>query len=387
MKKNYRYKKYGMTISIALLVIVIGVVGFIYMHRSEQSSGDSNTADVAAAAALANLDDDVDWSTLPTQTIELTNDGLSVTEPGTYILSGNTTGNITVDTDGYVRLALDGVSINSSTGSALQIDNAKKTVIQLVNDSENSIRDGATRADESIDGAIYSSDDLVFEGEGKLTVEAQFADGIVSKDSLWIKSSSDITVTSVDDGIRGKDMLSISGGTISVNAQGDGLKSTNETDAGEGNLVISGGSVTIQSGDDGIKSEQKAWITGGTINVAKSVEGIEAPVIIIDGGDITVYASDDGLNASASAITTTGLSITINSGTLAVTVGSGDTDAIDSNGDIIVNGGTITITAPTSSFDFDGTGSINGGTVTVNGQTITTMPTQMMGGGAMGGRR
>ena len=386
MKKNYRYKKYGMTISIALLVIVIGVVGFIYIHRSEQSSGDSNTADVAAAAALANLDDDVDWSTLPTQTIELTNDGLSVTEPGTYILSGNTTGNITVDTDGYVRLALDGVSINSSTGSALQIDNAKKTVIQLVNDSENSIRDGATRADESIDGAIYSSDDLVFEGEGKLTVEAQFADGIVSKDSLWIKSS-DITVTSVDDGIRGKDMLSISGGTISVNAQGDGLKSTNETDAGEGNLVISGGSVTIQSGDDGIKSEQKAWITGGTINVAKSVEGIEAPVIIIDGGDITVYASDDGLNASASAITTTGLSITINNGTLAVTVGPGDTDAIDSNGDIVVNGGTITITAPTSSFDFDGTGNINGGTVTVNGQTITTMPTQMMGGGAMGGRR
>ena len=386
MKENYRYKKYGMTISIALLVIVIGVVGFIYMHRSEQSSGDSNTADVAAAAALANLDDDVDWSTLPTQTIELTNDGLSVTEPGTYILSGNTTGNITVDTDGYVRLALDGVSINSSTGSALQIDNAKKTVIQLVNDSENSIRDGATRADESIDGAIYSSDDLVFEGEGKLTVEAQFADGIVSKDSLWIKSS-DITVTSVDDGIRGKDMLSISGGTISVNAQGDGLKSTNETDAGEGNLVISGGSVTIQSGDDGIKSEQKVWITGGTINVAKSVEGIEAPVIIIDGGDITVYASDDGLNASASAITTTGLSITINNGTLAVTVGPGDTDAIDSNGDIVVNGGTITITAPTSSFDFDGTGNINGGTVSVNGQTITTMPTQMMGGGAMGGRR
>ena len=386
MKENYRYKKYGMTISIALLVIVIGVVGFIYIHRSEQSSGDSNTADVAAAAALANLDDDVDWSTLPTQTIELTNDGLSVTEPGTYILSGNTTGNITVDTDGYVRLALDGVSINSSTGSALQIDNAKKTVIQLVNDSENSIRDGATRADESIDGAIYSSDDLVFEGEGKLTVEAQFADGIVSKDNLWIKSS-DITVTSVDDGIRGKDMLSISGGTISVNAQGDGLKSTNETDAGEGNLVISGGSVTIQSGDDGIKSEQKVWITGGTINVAKSVEGIEAPVIIIDGGDITVYASDDGLNASASAITTTGLSITINNGTLAVTVGPGDTDAIDSNGDIVVNGGTITITAPTSSFDFDGTGNINGGTVSVNGQTITTMPTQMMGGGAMGGRR
>ena len=64
-------------------------------------------------------------------------------------------------------------------------------------------------------------------------------------------------------------------------------------------------------------------------------------------------------------------------------MGPGDTDGIDSNGNITINGGTIAITG-SSSFDYDGTGVINGGTVTVNGQQVTTMPNQMMGGG-MGG--
>ena len=37
-----------------------------------------------------------------------------------------------------------------------------------------------------------------------------------------------------------------------------------------------------------------------------------------------------------------------------------------------------------SSFDYDGSGTITGGTVYVNGQQVTTLPNQMMGGG-MGG--
>ncbi len=135
------------------------------------------------------------------------------------------------------------------------------------------------------------------------------------------------------------------------------------------------------------KAEQKISITGGTITVTSSVEGIEAPIIVIDDGDISVYATDDGINASTSAIITTGLSVTINGGSVYIEVGAGDTDAIDSNGDLWVNGGIIDIIATTSSFDFDGNGAINGGTITVNGQQITEMPTQMMPGGGMGGRR
>ncbi|MNW22812.1 hypothetical protein D3C71_2245330 [compost metagenome] len=64
-------------------------------------------------------------------------------------------------------------------------------------------------------------------------------------------------------------------------------------------------------------------------------------------------------------------------------MGSGDTDAFDSNGDISINGGTINVEA-TSAFDADGTAQLNGGDVTVNGEKITQI-TQSRGGGG-GGR-
>jgi hypothetical protein len=70
----------------------------------------------------------------------------------------------------------------------------------------------------------------------------------------------------------------------------------------------------------------------------------------------------------------------MNGGSLTINMGSGDTDAIDSNGNLYINGGTVDITA-NSAFDFDGEGAINGGNVTVNGSTITEITNQMIGGG------
>ena len=65
-------------------------------------------------------------------------------------------------------------------------------------------------------------------------------------------------------------------------------------------------------------------------------------------------------------------------------MGSGDTDGVDSNGNIVINGGTINVTGQ-SAFDYDGTGTINGGTVICNGEKVTTLPNQFMGGGMQGG--
>lgn len=61
-------------------------------------------------------------------------------------------------------------------------------------------------------------------------------------------------------------------------------------------------------------------------------------------------------------------------------VADGDTDAIDSNGDLIINGGTINL-AGQSTIDFDGNGELNGGTLILNGQQVSALPAQMMGGG------
>ena len=58
-------------------------------------------------------------------------------------------------------------------------------------------------------------------------------------------------------------------------------------------------------------------------------------------------------------------------------MGRGDTDAIDSNGNIYVNGGTINITAQ-SPFDYDGTAKYSGGTIIVNGKEVNEITNQMM---------
>ena len=71
---------------------------------------------------------------------------------------------------------------------------------------------------------------------------------------------------------------------------------------------------------------------------------------------------------------------------LTIIMGQGDTDAIDANGNIIVNGGTIDITAQMSSFDYDGTAQYNGGTIIINGTQVDSIPQPAMGGrGGMGG--
>ena len=65
-------------------------------------------------------------------------------------------------------------------------------------------------------------------------------------------------------------------------------------------------------------------VSGGTVNVLKSYEGIEGATVTLAGGDITVVSSDDGVNGSG----TGGTSIVISGGTLYVLAGG---DGVDSN--------------------------------------------------------
>ena len=62
---------------------------------------------------------------------------------------------------------------------------------------------------------------------------------------------------------------------------------------------------------------------------------------------------------------------------------TGDTDALDSNGYLYINGGTVNINAQFP-FDYDLGGEITGGEVYVNGQLVTSLYNSMMGGGGHG---
>ena len=202
----------------------------------------------------------------------------------------------------------------------------------------------------------------------------------------------------------GKDSVEITGGVFDITSGGDGIKATNDTDADKGFVLISGGTITINAKTDGIQAETNCTITGGTFKLTtvddgihanglleinsgtfeiNSAEGLEATYVKINGGDININASDDGINA-ADKSTAYSVTCEINGGNITIVMGQGDTDAIDSNGNLYINGGTINITAQ-SPFDYDGESKLTGGTLIVNGQKTTSITNQFMGGGQMGG--
>ncbi|WP_032511642.1 carbohydrate-binding domain-containing protein [Streptococcus suis] len=350
MKTNFKKLLYsGVTLmSIGILVACSSTSSSMTTSSSAATSQSSASTTSSNSTSSDSSSSTIDWSALPTTEVALSNDGLKITEGGTYILTGSTTAGVTVETDANVRIILAGAEISSSDTAAINVINADNVELEIKDGTTNTVKDTSNHTDTNIEGAIHVEADLTITGNGSLTVEGNFQDGIVSTDDMVI-SSGNITVTAVDDGIRGKDSLTINGGTINVTA-----------------------------GGDGIKAETALTIDGGTITVSESVEALEGTNITINGGTIDVYGSDDAINASST--TSSDIYIKVTGGDLKVAVGSGDTDAFDANGNLYISGGTIAVTAPTSAFDFDGTAELTGGTVTVNGEQITQITATGPGG-------
>ncbi|MFI2102787.1 carbohydrate-binding domain-containing protein [Isoptericola sp. NPDC019693] len=229
---------------------------------------------------------------------------VTITRPGTYRISGTLDdGQVVVDSsaDGVVRLVLDAADVTSSTGAAIDVQDADQVSVVLADGSTNRLEDAAeyadTTSDNAANAALYSTADLAISGNGSLEVVGNANDGITGKDGLVIASGT-ITVQAADDAIRGKDYLVVSGGTIDVTAGGDGLKSDADDDATAGYVALTGGDVTVEAGSDGVQGFTDVAITGGTLTVTGSEEGIEAATIAVSGGDIDITSTDDGLNAT-----------------------------------------------------------------------------------------
>ena len=314
---------------------------------------------------------------------------ITITEEGVYVLSGtaeNCTVKIEADKEAKIQLVLDGVTITNDDFPAIYVVSADKVFITTTAGSENSLTvTGTFKADgeTNTDAVIYSKEDLVLNGKGALTVTSAKGNGITSKDDLKITGGT-LNVSAALDALEANDSIVMSGGNVTVTSKKDGLHTENDDDDSLGYVWIGGGTLTVTASDDGIHGTSFVQIDGGTVTVSAS-EGIEGTYVQINGGTINITASDDGINGAnkSSAYET---AIEIAGGELTVAVGQGDTDAIDSNGNIYVSGGTINVTSTMSSFDCDGTATYTGGTIIVNGVTQSGIPAeQMMGGGMMGG--
>ena len=252
---------------------------------------------------------------------------ITITEEGVYIVSGTLEdGQIIVDASDSdkVQIVLDGVNINCETNAAIYVREADKVFITLAENSSNTLGGGNEYTqidDNTVDGVIFSKSDLVCNGTGSLTIEADYKHGIVSKDDLVITGGT-YKITAADNGITAKDQLKILDGSFDIDAANSAVKAKNADNAELGNIYIAGGiftieaeqdgfhatgsivvddgTITVNSGDDGFHAELDTVIRGGTILVEKSNEGLEGKRVVVNGGDITVNASDDGINAANS---------------------------------------------------------------------------------------
>ena len=321
------------------------------------------------------------------EAVQISGSTVTITAAGTYILTGTLDdGSVVVDAtkDDKVQLVLDGVSITSSDYAAIYVKQADKVFVTLAEGTVNTLTNGGTytQTDENeVDAVIFAKDDITFNGTGTLRITANAGSGIVGKDEVTITMGV-YEITAAEHAIRAKDSLAIADGSFTLYAYEDGLHAENGDDETLGNIYIAGGSFTIQVKDDAIHANTLLQIDGGTFEIT-AAEGLEATYIQINGGDIQISASDDGVNAASKSSLYTP-TFEMNDGTLTITMGAGDTDGVDSNGNIIINGGTINVTGQ-SSFDCDGTAQYNGGTIIVNGQQVDSIPNQMMGGGMGGG--
>ena len=360
-----------------------GMPGESTPTTNEYSSDASLDTGIDVTDQFSNRDLEQTVDLTGATTINLTSGkDVTITAEGVYLVKGSATNSsiiVAAPEDAKVQIVLDGVTITNETTPAIYVKTADKVFVTTTSATSVLTVNGTFTADgeTNVDAVIFSKSDLTLNGTGTLKVVSKQGNAITSKDDLKVTGGT-YNITALGHGLEANDSIRIYDGNFTMNVQKDAVHSENDEDSTKGYIYIKDGNFEITAADDAIHSNTIVQIDGGTINIKTASEGIEATFVQINGGSITIYATDDGINAANKSDNE--VRIEVNGGTISVTMGSGDTDGFDSNGDLYINGGNITVTA-NSSFDVDGTRQLNSGTVIVNGQQVTEITVQQMGGG------
>ena len=172
-------------------------------------------------------------------------------------------------------------------------------------------------------------------------------------------------------GLKAGSLIVIDEGSFEVSSKDDSFHSN-------GDIEISFAAAT---GADGFHADSNLIINGGSITVSHSYEGLEGQKVTVTGGNIDITASDDGINAASPSSSGSSVGgrpgnsdsnslITISGGYILVNASG---DGIDSNGNVVITGGTVLVSGPTDNgngaFDYDGEATVSGGTVILCGSS------------------
>ncbi len=313
---------------------------------------------------------------------------ITISNSGVYLLSGTLSGRIIVDSQDAepVRLILNGISVNCDFSAPLYVASADKVIVTSLENTVNTFKDATSytyddETNQEPSAAIFSKDDLTFNGKGTINVEASFKNGIQCKDKLKICGGI-INVTAENDGIKGKDCVGINNGTITVNSKGDGIQSSNADAGNVGFVNIGGGKIKIKSELDGIQGENGVCISGGEVDITsgsgsssteskKGIKGVKD--VTVTGGKITVVSVDDAVHSDGK--------INVEGGEITA---SSNNDGFHAEAEINIKDGKVDILR---SYEGLEAAKINilGGTTTVKASDDGVNASDGSGGGGKGG--
>ena len=443
MKKSKLYK--------SLPLLILSLTGLL-MSCSNVNNGGTNTGGQSDVSNNSDEFSDKDTSSVDvseydvaitlssnsiacddTTRVSVNNNVATIIKKGTYLITGSIAdGYIVVDAaDENVTLILSDASITSKTFAGIYVANAKNVYVVLDGNNTVSNTNTFTQIDSNnVDGAIFSKDDLIFKGNGSLTVKSS-DNGIVGKDdvkfiagaynitaskghgidvnescsiadaSLTINSGIDgvhvendegdgyfymesgtINITSTGDGISACYYLKTIGGTIDITSGGGsnktassstsskGLKCTSE-DNTNGGILVSGGTFTLNCSDDAIHSNGTVLVTGGTFTIASNDDGMHADdYLTISNGTINITKSYEGLEATYINISGGDIDVVASDDGLNAAGGNdGSGWSTSSTGQLNISGGDIYVNCSGDGLDANGTLTMSGGSVFVEGPT------------------
>ena len=258
---------------------------------------------------------------------EIDGTAISITEAGTYVLSGACAdGSVTVKKEVTgVTLVLDGLDLTSTTTAPITINKSAEATLLAAAGSENTVADSADANDESAAIKVKTGGTLTLGGTGSLTVDGNYKNGIkgAAQSSITVDELV-LTIDAVDDGLSCDDALTILGGTLEINAGGDAVKASPDVDdetepdtVSKGDITISGGTLTLVSAADGVQADGDLNISGGTFDItangghetvlaegADSCKGIKSDgTLSVTGGTFTIDSADDALHAADVSVT------------------------------------------------------------------------------------
>lgn len=283
---SYRYKKLCALLGTLVLSVTMCMSVTACGNSSEDNTGvTEESSDSAASDMLTDRDREVGYDEETTVAIELKDgastaqsefvvmegDVITITEEGSYILSGTLTdGQIIVAAkDAKVQLVLNNVDITCEDSAALYISDADKVFVTSLDGTTNSLSttgEFVAIDDNNIDGTIYSKSDLTLNGGGCLGITCDYGHGIVSKDDLVV-TSGEYIVDACSHALSGKDSVRIAGGSFELTAGKDGVHSENEDDEEKGFVYIENGTFTIVSDGDGIDASNYVEIIDGSFDI------------------------------------------------------------------------------------------------------------------------